>query len=210
MFNLKKKKKVEFNSSTVYYGHHHITYRGIKAIKCPFDYVIYQMLIFELRPDLIIEIGTNRGGSTLYMADLLNLLGFGEIHTIDILKDEIDPLVSSNPRIRRFTDGYQGYNLELAKGFEKVLVIEDGSHTYEDTLNAIIKFSPVVPKDSYLIVEDAIITELGLEEKFNGGPQKAIDEFLQNNDDFVIDRKWCDMFGKNATFNVDGYLKKVK
>jgi len=210
MFSLKKKSKVQFSVDSVYQGHHQITYRGIKAIKCPFDYVIYQMLLFELKPDLIIEIGTNKGGSALYFADMLDIIGQGEIHTIDILKDETPPIVNSNPRIKRFTDGYQGYDLSNAERFKKILVIEDGSHTYEDTLATIQKFSPVVSKDSYLIVEDGIITELGMEAKFNGGPLRAIEEFTNLNTDFIIDRRWCDMFGTNATFNVNGYLKKVR
>jgi cephalosporin hydroxylase len=210
MFSLKRKSKVQFNAESVYQGHHLITYRGIKAIKCPFDYVIYQMLIFELKPDLIIEIGTNKGGSALYFADMLDIIGSGEIHTIDILKDETAPIVNANPRIKRFTDGYQNYDLREADGYKKIMVIEDGSHTYEDTIAAIRKFGPLVTKDSYLIVEDGIITELHLEEKFNGGPLRAIDEFMNQNSDYTIDRRWCDMFGTNATFNVNGYLKKVK
>jgi cephalosporin hydroxylase len=209
MFSLKKKAKVQFDVKSVYYGHHQITYRGIKAIKCPFDYVLYQMLIFELKPDLIIEIGTNMGGSALYMADLLDIIGKGEIHTIDILKDQTDSSIAGNRRIKLFTDGYEGYDLQLAKPYRKILVIEDGSHTYDDTIKAITKFAPVVTKDSYLVVEDGIISELGMDPKFNGGPLRAIDEFLNVNKDFVIDRKWCDMFGSNATFNVNGYLKKI-
>lgn len=205
-----KKHKVSFNIETVNNGHHNITYRGIKAIKCPFDYVMYQMLIWELKPDLIIEIGTNKGGTALYFADLLDLAGKGEIHTIDIEKDQSDPILKTHPRIKTFTDGYQGYDLDLAKGHETVLVIEDGSHTYEDTLAAMLKFAPVVTLNSYLIVEDGIIDELNLKKKYNGGPLKAIDEFFEGNDSFIIDKRWCNMFGTNATFNVDGFLKKVK
>ena len=201
---------MKFNVNTIYNGHYSVTYRGIKAIKCPFDYVIYQMLIFELKPDLIIEIGTNIGGTALYFADLLNIIGKGEVHTIDIVKGQSDSSLNSNPRIKFFTDGYQNYDLALTKGFETILVIEDGPHTYQDSLNAIKKFSPVVTKGSYLIVEDGIVTELNIQKNFGGGPLKAIDEFLADNDNFIIDRKWCDMFGTNATFNVNGFLKKVK
>lgn len=204
-----KDPKVKFNSMSLYHGHHKITYRGIKAIKCPFDYVLYQMLIWELKPDLIIEIGTNKGGSALYLADLLNMIGNGEIHTIDIEKDQSDPQLINNPRIKLFTDGYQGYDLSLAEGFKNILIIEDGSHTYEDTIAGIKKFAPLVTKGSYLIVEDGIINEIGLKKDYRGGPLKAISEFLSTSTDFVIDRKWCDMFGTNATFNVDGYLKRI-
>ena len=59
------------------------------------------------------------------------------------------------------------------------------------------------------MVEDGIINELGLEKKYNGGPLKAIKEFISQNSNYVIDRKWCDFFGTNATFNVNGYLRKI-
>jgi cephalosporin hydroxylase len=167
------------------------------------------MLIFEIKPDLIIEIGTNKGGTALYFADLMDIIGYGEVHTIDILKDYADPLLNSHSRIKQFTDGYQNYDLDHAKNFKNILVIEDGSHTYEDTIGAILKFSPIVTKGSYLIVEDGIVSELGMNNRFNGGPLKAIKEFMNGNGDFEIDKKWCDMFGINATFNVDGYLKKI-
>ncbi len=90
------------------------------------------------------------------------------------------------------------------------MIIEDGSHTYEDTLGAMNKFGSNVTLNSYLIVEDGIISELKMGKKFNGGPLRAIDEFLTIHDEFIIDRTLTDMFEKNATFNVNGYLKKVK
>lgn len=206
---LNKDEKVEITVDSICEGHHKVTYRGIKAIRCPFDYVIYQMIISEIKPDLVIEIGTNIGGGALYIADLMESIGHGEIHTIDIIKQS-DPILATSSRIKLFTDGWENYNLEDAKGFEKVLVIEDASHIYEDTLSILHKFSPLVSKDSYLIVEDGIVNELGLEKEYHGGPLKAIREFMVSNKDFRIDRKWCDMFGKNATFNVNGYLKRLK
>jgi cephalosporin hydroxylase len=200
---------VNFDLFTVDKGHHKVTYRGVKTIKCPFDFVIYQMILFEVKPDLIIEIGTNNGGSALYLADILNIIGKGEIHTIDI-EHKVDPLVLAHPRIKFFGNGYEGYDMEAAKNYETVLVIEDASHMYKDTLNSLHKFHNVVTKGSYFIVEDGIVDALGMKRKFEGGPLRAIREFMAQNNDFVIDRKWCDLFGKNATFNVDGYLKKVK
>ncbi len=90
-----------------------------------------------------------------------------------------------------------------------ILIIEDGSHNYEDVMATLHKFSPFVTPNSYLIVEDGIVTELGRAAEFNGGPQKAVSELLKQNIHFVVDRKWCDFFGPNATFNTNGYLKKI-
>ena len=207
--NKNKEEAVRISVDSIDKGHHQVTYRGVKAIRCPFDYVMYQMIIEEVQPDLIIEIGTRKGGGAYYMADLLNNLGKGVIHTIDIV-DEVEPIVKKHERIKFFTKGWNGYDLELTRDYKKILIIEDASHMYEDSIGVLNKFHSIVSKDSYLIVEDGIINELGLEKKYNGGPLRAIREFLSIHPDFKVDRKWCDMFGKNATFNVNGFLKKVK
>ena len=57
---------------------------GVRAIKNPFDCWIYQEIITEIRPDVIVEIGSAAGGSTLYLAHLLDLLGHGSVVSIDI------------------------------------------------------------------------------------------------------------------------------
>lgn len=204
-----KDEEVKISVQSIYEGHHLVTYKGIKAIRCPFDYVIYQMIINEVKPDLVIEIGTNIGGGALYIADLLDNNGKGILHTIDII-DQVDQRVKEHKRINFFTEGWENYNLELTKGFEKVLIIEDASHLYKDSLGILNKFHGIVSKDSYFIIEDGIINELGLEKEYEGGPLKAIREFLPNHKEYIVDRKWSDMFGKNATFNVNGYLKKIK
>ncbi|WP_369753174.1 CmcI family methyltransferase [Flavobacterium sp. WC2409] len=212
MFNIKRvptDEEVKVDVQSIYEGHHKVTYKGIKAIRCPFDYLIYQMIIYEVKPDLVIEIGTNIGGGSLYIADLLDSLGNGVVHTIDIL-DQSDSIVKEHKRIKFFTEGWENYNIELTQEFETILIIEDASHIYKDSIGILNKFHQIVSKDSYFIVEDGIINKLGLEKKYDGGPLKAIREFLPNHPEYIVDRNWCDMFGKNATFNVNGYLKKIK
>jgi len=212
MIKLNKKYKSEavaFSVQSINKGHHQVTYRGVKAIRCPFDYVIYQMIISELQPDLIIEVGTRFGGGAYYMADLLDSIGKGIVHTIDIV-DNVAQVVKQHKRIHFFDDGWENYDIELVKHYHKTLVIEDASHNYNDTIGILNKFHELVSKDSYFIIEDGIINKLGLEKDYEGGPLKAIREFLPNNPNFIIDRKWCDFFGKNATFNVNGYLKKIQ
>jgi len=212
MFNIKRtsqEEQVKISIQSIDKGHHQVTYKGIKAIRCPFDYLIYQMIICEVMPDLIIEVGTNIGGGALYMADLLDSLGKGIIHTIDIV-DMVNPIVKDHERIKFFFDGWDNYDIGLTKGFDKILIIEDASHRYKDSIGILNKFSNLVSKDSYFIIEDGIINELGLENKYEGGPLRAIREFLPVHPEYIVDRKWCDMFGKNATFNVNGYLKKIK
>ena len=199
----------------IFYGHDKITYRDVPIAKCPFDYVIFQMIINEVKPDLIIEIGTSEGGSAVYMADLLDIIGKGIVHTIDI-KEKIDSrLFNTHNRIKYFNQGYEQYDIKNADGYDKILVIDDATHAYGHVLGSLNKFKDLVSIGSYFIVEDGITQELIKKNIFNfdywgGGPLKAIEEFLGLNDNFVIDRKWCDFFGKNAVFSVNGYLKKIK
>lgn len=192
----------------VYEGHFKVTYRGIPTLKCPFDYVMYQMILSELKPDLVIEIGTNVGGTSLYIANLMDAIGHGMLHTIDI-ESCAHELAREHRRIKLFTNGWRGYDLSATKGFSKILVIDDASHMYEDTLGALNKFSEIVSAGSYFIVEDGIVTRLKRDKSLDGGPLRAIREFLKTNKRFIIDRSRCDMFGKDATFNTDGYLKRI-
>lgn len=200
--------KIDFNIKTICDGHHNVLYRGVRYIRCPFDYIIYQMIINEIKPDLIIEIGTNAGGGALYMADIMDKIGCGMVHTIDIVDVVDSDLVKNHKRIKRFQGGYQSYSLKNTEEFNKILVIDDGSHTYEDVKNSLDKFSDLPSKNSYFIVEDGIIDELGYV-GYDGGPLLAIKEFIDINNNYIVDRKWCDFFGKNATFNVNGYLKRI-
>jgi cephalosporin hydroxylase len=206
-FEIKQKTQKSFSLDGVYNGHYNITYRGVECIKCPFDYVLYQMIIQEVKPDLIVEIGANNGGSAYYMADLLEVIGHGQIHSIDIV-DKVSDQVKSHPRIRFFFEGWENYDLKQATG-DRILVIEDSSHQYENTLGAINRFAHLVTVGSYLIVEDGIISDLGFSNEFNGGPVRAIEEFLPNHPEFVLDDRWHSFFGKGATFNTMGYLKRV-
>lgn len=214
IFRRKPEYAMEVSLRSIYHGQFQETYRGVPAWRCPFDYAVYQMIVSEVRPDLIIEIGTNEGGGAYYLGDLLSLMGEGMVHTIDI-RSAVHPDVLGHPRIKFYSSGWAGYDVEReTSGFKKILVIDDGSHTYEDVLGSLRKFSPKVARDSYFIVEDGIISDLvdlGIESptKYHGGPLRAIEEFIRMDPSFAIDQKWGNMFGKNSTFNVNGYLKKT-
>src|SRR5206468_11839449 len=57
---------------------------GLPTQKCPLDLWIYQEMIFNIRPDVIIECGTANGGSAFFLACMLDLVNNGEVITIDI------------------------------------------------------------------------------------------------------------------------------
>ena len=202
--------KSEFNLKTIEHGHHNMLYRGVKCLKCPFDYVTYQMIINEVKPDLIVEIGTYIGGNALYLADLMEINNKGEIHTIDITNLVESELIHNHSRIKRFLGGYENYDINIVRDFKTILVIDDGSHQYYDVKMAFEKFKDIVSLNSYYIIEDGSLTELGYGTSHNGGPLIAIEEIIKNTNEYEIDRKWCDFFDKNATFNTNGFLKKIK
>lgn len=192
-------------------------WKGVKLLKCPFDLWVYHQLIYDLKPDLIIETGTSRGGSALFLADMLEQTGKGEVVTVDI-RDCTHPddndRVKTNPRIKFLigsSTSTEVYNqiIEMAKGKKIILVILDATHEKDHVLKELQLYAPLVTKGSYVIVEDT---------NFNGhpvviphapgeGPYEAAQEYLKSNNSFVVDETMERHF---MTFNPKGYLKKVE
>jgi len=186
----------------VYYG----AYHNVTCLKNPVDFFAYQMLFYLVRPTLVIEIGACRGGSALYFADLLRSLG-GErrIYTFDIVH-QVAPEVLEDPNSVFNSQGWQAFDPAVIKPNDRVMVIEDSSHTYENTIQVMRHFAQFVSPNSYLIVEDG---ESGYTRpEFNGGAIRAIEEFLQENDDFILDRRWEFLYGNNVSENLKGYLRR--
>jgi cephalosporin hydroxylase len=184
------------------------SYFGISALKSPVDFWIYQEIIFETRPDFIIEIGNCCGGSTLALAHICDSLGGGKIIGLDLSHDEVPEVVRRHPRIT-FIEGDAGESFESVKALigdsASVMVIEDSAHTFENTLNVLETYSRLVKPGGYFIVEDGICYH-GLEVGPNPGPYEAIEAFVGMNKDFEIDR------GRESfliTWNPKGYIKRV-
>lgn len=185
------------------------TYFGVKAIKNPLDFWVYQEIIFELQPDVIIEVGNLHGGTALAMAHLLDHLGKGRVVGVDIDHEKVPEAVWEHPRITLIT-GDACASVGTVRGHivagDTVLVIEDSSHTYENTLNVVRTYGPLVTPGSYLIVEDTNCHH-GLDEGFSPGPYEAVETFIQETDAFEIDRSREAFM---ITWNPIGFLKKVK
>ncbi|MFO7570812.1 MAG: CmcI family methyltransferase, partial [Smithellaceae bacterium] len=110
------------------------TYFGVGAQKNPMDAWVYQEIIHGMKPDVIIEIGTAYGGGTLYLAHLCDLLGNGRIIGLDISHKDVPDVVKNHPRVS-LVEGDACRNFEQIKKMiskdDRVLVIEDSSHTYD-------------------------------------------------------------------------------
>ena len=185
------------------------TYFGVRAVKCPNDFWVYQEIIHAQGPEVIIEIGNYHGGSTLALAHLCDLLGQGRVIGLDITHQYIAPVVRAHPRItllegdaNTLFDQVQ----KLLNGAQNVLLIEDSSHTYDNTLQILRTYHSLIPVGGYFIVEDGICYH-GLDEGPNPGPYEAIETFLAENPKFVTEREREDFL---ITWNPKGFLKRIK
>ncbi len=185
------------------------SYHGVKTLKNPMDYWVYQELIYQIQPDVIVEVGNNWGGSTLALAHQLDLLGKGRVIGIDIEQSKIPAIVRNHPRITLIespaVEAFPAVKELIAKD-ERVLVIEDSSHTYENTLNVLRLYNEFIHKGDYFIVEDTICHH-GLDVGPNPGPYEAVEAFIEENDQYVIDRSIESFL---ITWNPKGFLQKVK
>jgi len=185
-------------------------YKGIDCFKCPFDLALYQRLIWDVRPRTVIEIGTWRGGSALWFADLLSTYGIdGHVHSLDIAEQP----QWTDPRITFHRGDVMRVSELLPPSWVSTLprplfVIEDSGHFSQMTAAVLDHFAPLMRSGEYIVVEDAIIHEMHADDQYNGGPRRALQAFLDGNDDFVVDAEYCNYYGPNVTWNVNGYLRR--
>lgn len=184
------------------------TYHGIPTLKNPLDFWVYQEILYQTRPEFVVEIGNFHGGSTLALAHICDSLGAGRVIAVDSTHDNIAPQVKTHPRITLLTGDAcaAAPRVERAvSGSKSVMVIEDSLHTFVHTLKVLETYSPMVGVGNYFIVEDGICHH-GLEVGPRPGPYEAIEAFIARNRNFVIDRE-KENFG--ITWNPKGYLKKI-
>lgn len=193
-----------------WYPRQQVWWMGQEMQKCPMDLFMYQEIIYECKPDLVIECGTWKGGSALYLAHLFDILQHGMILTIDINRWVGFP---QHPRIGYLT----GSSVEkdtlkqveaFAAGFRNIMVILDSDHTRDHVLKELDAYSNYVTPRQYLIVEDSDIHGHPVRTDLPAGPYEAIERWLpKQGGNFIID-KMCERF--LLTFNPNGYLRRVK
>lgn len=184
------------------------TYFGIHTLKSPTDAWVYQEIITEIQPDVIVEIGNFKGGSALMLAHMLDNLRKGTVIAVDQNHSAIEDMAWNHQRIRWVTgNALEVFNgvKDRCKNAEVVMVIEDSSHEYDNTLNVLRKYSELVTKGSYLIVEDTICHH-GLDVGPKPGPYEATQDFLNENKRFEVDKS---REGFLITWNPDGYLRRI-
>ena len=178
---------------------------GVSTLQSPSDAWMMMEIMYDVKPDLIIEAGTFHGGSANLWAIILEHINpDGRVITIDI-EDQRESAAKQAPIAKRKVDFLLGSSTDpkiveevyrLAEGKKRVLVMLDSLHSKEHVAAEIEAYAPLVNVGSYIVVQDTMV-----------GPKAAIDEFLAGTDTFVADRKrerYAD------TGSVRGYLQRVK
>lgn len=184
------------------------TYFGVQAVKNPGDAWIYQEIVTAMQPDVIIEVGVKHGGGALMMAHLCDLMGKGRVIGVDITLSLVHQTVIDHPRIT-LLEGDACTMFDIIKSMinptDRVLIIEDSAHSYQNTINVLNTYSPLIRVGDYFIVEDSINYE-GVFPNQDFGVANAITDFV-NQGNFVSDRTKEPYV---ITWNPRGFLKRVK
>ncbi len=201
------------------------SWMGRPIIKFPSDIVATQQIVWDVKPDLIIETGIAHGGSLILSASLLELIGGqGRVLGIDIdIREHNRKEIEAHPMMKRI-DMIEGSSVAddvmarvraAAAKAKCVMVFLDSLHTHDHVLKELELYAPLVSSGSYLVLPDTFI------EYFPKGyyahnrpwdvgnnPMTALRAFLEKNKDFEIDRELCDKLMITEAF--DGYLRRVR
>jgi cephalosporin hydroxylase len=203
---------------------YNFSWLGRPIIQYPQDMIAMQEIIWRVKPDIIIETGIAHGGSLIFYASMLELLGGGgQVLGIDIdIREHNRQAIEEHPMHKRITM-MQGSSIDekvivdvraFAQGRKCVLVTLDSNHTHEHVLAELQSYAPLVTEGSYLVVFDTIVEEMP--EGFypdrpwakGNNPRTAVWEYLKTTDRFEIDKEIEDKLVITAA--PDGYLRCVK
>ncbi len=198
-----------------------IDWLGVPVIQTPEDLILMQELIFKVRPDVIIETGIAHGGSLIYYASLMELLGNGKVIGVDVeIREHNRKVVKAHPLYKRI-EMIEGDSTsdkifkeigERIPADSKVIVCLDSDHTKSHVLRELQLYQQFVKPGGYIVVFDTCtskMAELGAcDSKYvDNGPKEAVDEFLKINGDFQIDTSYNKLY---ISYSPDGYLKRIK
>jgi len=181
-------------------------WRGVSVQKSPNDLWVYQEIINEIKPELIIETGTCFGGGAFFLGDMCDFNGNGYVISIDTN--------NRNPPWHRRVKYINSSSIapDLIESFTKlsnkaVMVILDSDHSKDYVLKEMEAYAPLVTVGSYMIVEDSNVNGHPVCPDHGPGPMEAIWEFLSKHPEFVVDKSREKFL---MTQNPNGYLRKIK
>ncbi|MBI3209745.1 MAG: class I SAM-dependent methyltransferase [Candidatus Solibacter usitatus] len=183
---------------------------GVPLMKLPLDMWRYNDILWETRPDLIVETGTFRGGSALYLANLCDLMGNGRIVTVDLSRQPEG--VPEHPRIQYVlgssTDAaiFDHVKRQIQPG-ERVMVILDSDHSCSHVRKELSLYAPLVTEGCYLVVEDTNVNGHPVSRSHGPGPMEAMRDFLSTPRGFQTDVALEERY--KCTFFPGGWLKRT-
>jgi cephalosporin hydroxylase len=185
------------------------TWLGTPLAKAPTDLMAYQEIVSQVRPDWVIEFPSGNGGRALFLASICELLGHGQVISID---PGDDPGRPQHPRITylrgQAADKATVEAVGALTGTEpKGLVIVGSGASRQQTVKEIGAYVKFVAVGSYLVVEDTIVNGHPVWPEFGPGPWEAVKQVMNRRDDFVPDPA-PERFA--LTFNPGGFLKRVR
>lgn len=187
-------------------------YRGVSCLKSPVDLALYLKLLFDLAPRTVIEIGAHHGGSAVFFADQCQVMRLGaQVISVDAhdrrqVRDHRVRFVQGDAR-RLWDSALPDILANMPRPW---LVIEDSAHTPAVTYKVLQFLMPRMEPGDVVVVEDGVLSELGLAERFSGGPSVALKQFLgEHPDAFEIMADYADFFGPNATYSPNGWLRRL-
>jgi cephalosporin hydroxylase len=173
-----------------------ITWLGQPIWQSVLDLWTIQETIAEIQPELLIETGTNRGGSSLFFAHLMDLMGHGKIITIDV--EKLHSL--SHPRITYLLGSSTAPEIvsrvrqRVSAATGPVLGILDSDHSRQHVAAELEAYTPFVTEGSYCLVQDGVIDVLPMMTGARPGPLPSIDDFAARHTEFEIDHARSERF----------------
>ena len=202
---------------------HQNNFFGEPSINFSEDLIRFQEAIYEVKPDIVIEVGVAWGGTTLFIASILESMKKGKVIGIDIfipkhVRNALKTKGSLSNRIKLINkssiDEKVCAELKKITKNKKVLVILDSDHSEKHVLDELNIYSEIVSKNSFLIICDTIINYIkpNKERKRNwnktNNPLTAIKKFMNKNKKFIFDKKYN--YKLLTSCNFHGFLKKIK
>jgi cephalosporin hydroxylase len=202
---------------------YNFTWLGRPIIQVAQDVMAMQELLWRIKPQLVVETGVAHGGSLVFYASMLELLGgAGRVLGIDIdIRSHNREALDDHP-MRKRIDLLEGSSVdpgivalvhERAKGKAPVVVVLDSNHTHDHVLAELRAYSGLVPRGSYVVVMDTAIEDLPKEAFADrpwgpgNSPRSAVRAFLAENDRFAVDE---DIDAKLLiSVAPGGYLRRV-
>jgi cephalosporin hydroxylase len=182
---------------------------GVNIQKLPTDLVTMQEIIFRTRPELIVETGVRRGGTTLYFASLFDLIGSGNVIGVDVDLADVEDRVRSHERVELVegssVDPSIVEHVKQRAAGKRVMVDLDSDHSAGHVRDELEVYAPLVSPGCYLIVEDTNLNGNPVVPEFGPGPKEALDDWLATGPPFDVDTEAERLF---VTFNPGGYLRR--